>query len=443
MQYIKRAFFYGILTVFINSVLFCYAVPLHVLLKILILFLLTGTFVYYNISPSAGKFSAKKHKALFSGHELLLASGFFFVLQTGLYVYFAAIRYDHVLILIINGIVSLLLAFLLALNGLIRVFAVSRQLSKLFRVILLLFWWMPVVNIVLLSIACVTVLTEYKFLVKKYRLNEGRKEKKVCQTKYPILMIHGIFFRDWKLFNYWGRIPKELTDNGAAIFYGNHNSSLPAEKTAETLKQRILDIVKETGCEKVNIIAHSKGGMEARYVISCLDMDPYVASLTTINTPHKGTPLAGGAIEKIPKKVFSTVGKGYKGLYTKLGDENCDFLAGVNELTPEKCAELNEKIPDCEGVYYQSAGSKMKSSSGAMFPLNAGYAMIKPSGGENDGLVPTDSMVWGHFSGVLQSSGKKGISHGDMIDLTRKNIPGFDVCEFYVGLVSGLKEKGL
>ena len=38
--------------------------------------------------------------------------------------------------------------------------------------------------------------------------------------------------------------------------------------------------------------------------------------------------------------------------------------------------------------------------------------------------------------------GKRGVSHGDMIDLNRENIPGFDVREFYVNLVAELKQKG-
>ena len=33
--------------------------------------------------------------------------------------------------------------------------------------------------------------------------------------------------------------------------------------------------------------------------------------------------------------------------------------------------------------------------------------------------------------------------HGDMIDLFRENISGFDVREYYVKLVQGLKEQGL
>ena len=49
-----------------------------------------------------------------------------------------------------------------------------------------------------------------------------------------------------------------------------------------------MQVLAETGAEKVNIIAHSKGGLDSRYAISCLGMDKYVATLTTINTPHYG-----------------------------------------------------------------------------------------------------------------------------------------------------------
>ena len=63
--------------------------------------------------------------------------------------------------------------------------------------------------------------------------------------------------------------------------------------------------------------------------------------------------------------------------------------------------------------------------------------------GENDGLVGVDSFEWGDSLTMLRNEGvKRGISHADMIDLNRENIKGMDVREFYVQLVSGLREKG-
>jgi len=51
--------------------------------------------------------------------------------------------------------------------------------------------------------------------------------------------------------------------------------------------------------------------------------------------------------------------------------------------------------------------------------------------------------VWGQYLGYLKVDGKRGISHGDMIDLNRENIRGFDVREFYIDLIKGLRERGL
>ena len=67
---------------------------------------------------------------------------------------------------------------------------------------------------------------EVEFENDKIITNMERKNKEICKTKYPILFVHGIFFRDFTNFNYWGRIPDELIKNGATIYYGNHSSSL-------------------------------------------------------------------------------------------------------------------------------------------------------------------------------------------------------------------------
>ena len=76
------------------------------------------------------------------------------------------------------------------------------------------------------------------------------------------------------------------------------------------------------------------------------------------------------------------------------------------------------------------------------FPLNMSYPMVKHFDGANDGLVSVDSMKWGGNFIYLTVPDGRGISHGDMIDLNRENISGFDMREFYVKLVHDLKEMG-
>ena len=69
--------------------------------------------------------------------------------------------------------------------------------------------------------------------------------------------------------------------------------------------------------------------------------------------------------------------------------------------------------------------------------------MVKYFSGENDGLVDEASFKWGENYILLRTNENRGISHGDVIDLNRQNFKGFDVREFYVDLVSKLKNKGL
>ena len=204
-----------------------------------------------------------------------------------------------------------------------------------------------------------------------------------------------------------------------------------------------MEVLKETGASKVNVIAHSKGGLDTRYAISRLGMSQYVASLTTINTPHIGCEFADYLLDKIPEAAKQKIADGYNAALKKLGDLKPDFLAAVEDLTASACRNLNEEVVDQPNVYYQSVGSKLNVASGGRFPLNFSYELVKYFDGSNDGLVSESSFPWGEDYHFLTVDGKRGISHGDMIDLNRENIQGFDVREFYVELVHGLKEKGL
>ena len=80
---------------------------------------------------------------------------------------------------------------------------------------------------------------------------------------------------------------------------------------------------------------------------------------------------------------------------------------------------------------------------GGRFPLNFTYCLVEYFDGKNDGLVGEKSFPWGTDYRYLTVRGKRGISHGDMIDLNRENFPDFDVREFYVQLVHDLKKRGL
>ncbi|MBO5269571.1 MAG: triacylglycerol lipase [Clostridia bacterium] len=328
-------------------------------------------------------------------------------------------------------------------NGIICVYCTSVQLGIRLRVIGALAGMIPVLNLIVLRRIIGTVLEEARFEAEKERIDTDRASERLCATKYPILFVHGVFFRDTKYFNYWGRIPKALETNGATVYYGEHASAASIENSAKELAARIETIVSETGCEKLNVIAHSKGGLDMRYAIAHLGIAEHVASLTTVNTPHRGCLFADQLLKDIPETVQVSVALAYNGALRKFGEENADFLAAVRDLRAEHCAPLDAELPVPEGIYCRSIGSRLSGATGGKFPLNFSYPLVKHYDGSNDGLVSENSFRYGEDYTLVTVSGKRGVSHGDMIDLNRENIPGFDVREFYVGLVSDLKKRGL
>ena len=328
-------------------------------------------------------------------------------------------------------------------NGIISVYCTSVQLGIKQRVIGAICGPIPIVHLFALGNIIKITGTEVREETQKDLLNEQRAYLQICKTKYPILLVHGVFFRDSKKLNYWGRVPAELERNGARLFYGEHQSALSVEESAMELAARIKEIVKASGCEKVNIIAHSKGGLDCRYAIANTDVAQYIASLTTINTPHRGCRFADYLLEKIPENMQTKVAGTYNAAARKLGDTTPDFMKAVTDLTASSCVGKDTEFAVPEGIYCQSYGSVLGQATHGKFPLNFSYPLVKYFDGANDGLVSAQSFSFGENYTLLTAQGKRGISHADMIDLNRENIPGFDVREFYVQLVAGLKARGL
>lgn len=342
-----------------------------------------------------------------------------------------------------SALFCILIEALIFWNGIIRIYLTSVQLGVKWRIIGALCGMIPIAHLAVLGIMIRMVRREVQTENHKILINKKRGPQKICQTKYPILLVHGVFFRDSKHFNYWGRIPHELEVNGAVLYYGNHGSAASVRDSAGELDARIRQIVTDTGCGKVNVIAHSKGGLDCRHALSELGTDQYVASLTTINTPHRGCKFADYLLKKIPEGQQKAIAATYNKTLHKFGEPWPDFMAAVRDLTEEACLERNKVLKERTGVYRQSVGSKLNRPSSGRFPLNFSYRFVKNFDESNDGLVGVSSFAWGEDYQFVQARGKRGISHGDMIDLNRENFDGFDVREFYVKLVSGLRERGL
>ena len=343
-------------------------------------------------------------------------------------------------VLAANAVYAIVISFILLWNGILRMFLLSGRLRLRTRLLMVLAMWIPLLNILVLLYAVRVVMAEYDFACYKESVRLVRKESDLCKTRYPLIMVHGVGFRDLKYFNYWGRIPRELTRYGACVYYGNQEAMGTIAYNAGDIRKKILEVIDETGCEKVNIIAHSKGGLDSRYAIGKMGMGDYVASLTTICTPHHGCRFVDYAC-RLPEGLYRFIARCFDRSFHRFGDNNPDFYTATHQFSTASSRQFNAEVPDAESVYYQSYASVMGSMLSDLL-LWLPYCLIYPLEGPNDGLVSVESAKWGEFRSVFGSKKRRGISHGDMIDLKREDYKGFDVVECYVQIVSELAAKG-
>ena len=235
------------------------------------LMLIIPLFLFINALAGVKTINSKSKKLIICHHGVVLITGFIVslivsVLYHILLFYKAHFTFNASLILSI--VFCVVVNFVVFWNGIICIYLTSTQLGIKARLCGAICGMIPPLNIIALFYIIRVTSIECEFEVQKEELNKLRKSQKLCDTKYPIMLVHGVFFRDTKYFNYWGRIPKELMNNGARIFYGNHQSAASIAESALELKESIEKVIKETSAEKINIIAHSKGGLDCRYAIS-------------------------------------------------------------------------------------------------------------------------------------------------------------------------------
>ncbi|MDZ7889509.1 MAG: triacylglycerol lipase [Pseudomonas sp.] len=114
-----------------------------------------------------------------------------------------------------------------------------------------------------------------------------------AKTKHPIVLVPGIFaFDSIAAIDYWYKIPAALQSQGATVYVPKINAFDSSAKRGEALIAQLDNIRASSGgkISKFNLMGHSQGGITVRYVMNT--RPDLVASVTTMNTPHKGSPLA-------------------------------------------------------------------------------------------------------------------------------------------------------
>lgn len=197
--------------------------------------------------------------------------------------------------------------------------------------------------------------------------------------------------------HYFKRIQAALQEAGFSAHHTLVSWAGPVEKRAKELGSEVDSVLALTGRRKVHIIAHSMGGLDARWMIAKLGYAPKVCSLTTIATPHHGSPVADWCVANR---------KSARGIVSWLQRNGLD-LRGLYDLTTEASARRNEALAPLEannGVVYRTWAGRAAFWSTFDW-LKPKYLLLKYVYDEplSDGLVPLRSARWKHeyFQGVL------------------------------------------
>jgi triacylglycerol lipase len=221
----------------------------------------------------------------------------------------------------------------------------------------------------------------------------------------PVVLVHGIFGFDEitlgpvKVGDYYRLIPEALRKDGHIVPHPPQtNRAGSVAERAQDLKNYLMDPTRiEVFGKKVHLLAHSMGGLDARFMISKLGMANRVLSLTTIATPHHGSPIANAVVKATEP-----------GLTRLLGSLGVNVKATL-DLTTEACEQRNSEVLDEAGVaYFSIAGQYKPGKTFIVFGKSRGllgalYDLIEETEGDNDGVVSvqsammTDRPAWTHL----------------------------------------------
>ena len=219
----------------------------------------------------------------------------------------------------------------------------------------------------------------------------------------------------------------------------SHKSGIFSGKNPAKM-QFFKEVVQKLKFLNNSIIAHSRGGLEARYLISTMNIDYAVASLTTISTPHYGVG-AMNIIVELPIGFYKFVSFFVNIWFRILGDKNPDFFTSSRQLSQKYSIQFNERNHDRMGIYYQSYASMLKYFFSDLIFIIL-HPLITFADGDNDGLCPVESAKWGDFKGVITTQGIFGISHCGIIDLYRINYKGVNILDIYLNMAKELFKRG-
>ncbi len=209
----------------------------------------------------------------------------------------------------------------------------------------------------------------------------------------PVVLVHGLFGFDrvglpGARLHYFRGIVRTLEALGCHA----HAVRLPAAASVPERARMLVDKITSLPHDRVDIIAHSLGGLDARYALAKLGLASRVRALVTIGTPHRGTPVADLATSgplALARKALSAIGMP---------------LYALDWLSTEALERFNRDVLDVPGVRYGCVvGGIRRAETWIPLAIAPVHAYLRRVAGANDGLVPMSSQYWGETIAEIEA----------------------------------------
>ncbi len=284
---------------------------------------------------------------------------------------------------------------------------------------------------------------------------------------YPLVLAHGFFgFDRIGPLNYFYGVKGALEAAGHSVYVTAVDPFNSTYVRGPQLLPQIQDILARSGSAKVNIIAHSQGGLDARWVAHMIP--DRIGAVLTISTPHGGTRIADLIMENAPG-ISLAAAKAFVAavsapIYGDVADD-ANLTACMSFLTTRSITQFNQLFPPQPTVRYYSLAGRSNSdlaetACAASSPPDfvASYANVRDPidpllflssriiGGSlfdpapNDGIIEVSSAPFGTWLGCIPAD------HWDQIGQLLGDSPGpgntFDYLQLYQQLAAFLVQQG-
>ncbi len=265
-----------------------------------------------------------------------------------------------------------------------------------------------------------------------------------------IALVHGILgFDDTKglvggLVKYWGGVDQYLRDQGAKVTTPGSSAANSLDTRAKQTKTQLESWMPLNGCTKVHLVGHSQGGLVVRYLTTNLGFSGKVASVSTVNSLHKGAPMADIVLGVLPSwlKPFANSALSLLAKLVYRDGRPQDVIAMGQSLTISYVTAFNKTTPAISGIKYFSYGSKMAFADPIQHPIMAlthpitwAGGLFYNLGGDNDGVVPLTSQQYGTYKGTPSAKWyATGIDHLQATNFEWSGQNYFDVNGWYMNI---------